>query len=87
MELSVGGLPYFYYYGSFYVPSGKKYEVVPAPVGAVVESIPNGYEKVEVDGQTYYTVNGAQYKPVLRNNEIWYQVIKSERNAPSPPQK
>jgi len=84
LQLSIGGYPYFYYYGSFYAPVDKQYEVVTAPVGAVVESIPNGADKVEIEGQTYYTVNGVQYKPIMRNNEIWYQVIKSNRSTPPP---
>jgi len=82
VQFSIDGMPYFYYYGTFYKPVDKKYEVIPAPVGVVVESIPAGYEKIEIEGQTYYTVNGVQYKPVIRNNEIWYQVIKSNGNAP-----
>ena len=54
------------------------YYVVSPPVGAVVESIPDGYETVVVDGETYYVVDGAQYKPVVvENGEIWYEVIKA----------
>jgi hypothetical protein len=74
----IGDDPYFYYYGNYYVPSNNGYETVKPPVGAIVENIPDGYEKVEIDGQTYYTVNGVQYKPVMKDNEIWYQVIKSK---------
>lgn len=84
VEISVNGMPYFYYYGTFYKTSGRKYEVAAAPVGALVESIPSGSEKVEISGQNYYIVNGAQYKPVLRNNEVWYEVIKSNGNSPNP---
>jgi len=52
--------------------------VVSPPVGAVVESLPDGYETVNIDGETYYEVDGAQYKPVVQENgEIWYEVIKS----------
>ncbi len=51
--------------------------MVQPPVGAEVNSIPDGYDKVTIDGQTYYTLNGVQYKAVIWNNEIWYRVIKS----------
>ena len=39
--------------------------VVQAPVGAVVESIPEGYEKLIINGETYYIVDGVQYKAVV----------------------
>ena len=88
-QVSVDGVNYYYYYGTYYVLKGKKYEVVPAPIGAVVSSIPQGYDKVEINGQTYYTLSGIQYKPILKNNEVWYQVIKSTGNESvnsAPPQ-
>jgi hypothetical protein len=84
MAFTFGGLPYFYYYGTFYAPIKGQYEVVQPPVGAIVESIPNGYEKVEVDGQTYYILDGVQYKAILKNNEVWYQVVKNKNNPDKP---
>ena len=34
--------------------------------------------EVVIDGETYYVVDGAQYKPVVvENGEIWYEVIKA----------
>jgi hypothetical protein len=42
---------YYYYYGVFYTMTPtNEYEVVLPPVGAIVESIPEGYEKLEIDG-------------------------------------
>lgn len=70
--------PYYYYNGVYYEQRTDQYEVVSPPVGAIVESLPDGYETIEIDGETYYTVDGAQYKPVVQENgEIWYQVIKA----------
>ncbi len=68
---------YYYYYGVFYTMTPtNEYEVVLPPVGAIVESIPEGYEKLEIDGNTYYIVDGVQYKAVVYNGEIWYEVLK-----------
>ena len=68
---------YYYYYGTFYTMTpAKEYEVVMPPVGAIVESIPEGYEKLEIDGNTYYIVDGVQYKAVVYDGEIWYEVLK-----------
>jgi len=76
-QFALDGVQYYYYYGSYYTPKDGKYEVVKAPLGAIVESIPQGYDKVVVDGQTYYTLDKVQYKAIMQNNEVWYQVIKS----------
>lgn len=74
----VNGVSYYYYYGTFYsyVAPSREYVVVAPPVGAIVESIPEGYEKIDINGNTYYTVGGVQYKAVIFNGEIWYEVIK-----------
>ena len=80
LQFTMDGVQYFYYFGSYYVPRDGKYEVVEPPIGAEVDSIPDGYEKVTIDGQTYFTLNGVQYKAVIRNNVVWYRVIKSNGN-------
>ncbi len=74
----VNGVSYYYYYGTFYsyMAPSREYVVVAPPVGAIVESIPEGYEKIDINGNTYYTVGGVQYKAVIFNGEIWYEVIK-----------
>ena len=77
LSFTIGGLPYYYYCGTYYIHRGDEYEVVAPPLGAVVESIPSGYDKITVRGETFYIVDGAQYRPILRNGEIWYEVIKS----------
>lgn len=67
---------YYYYYGVFYRKVALQYEVVAPPVGAIVESIPDGYEQIMINGNTYYIVDGVQYKAVVYHGEIWYEVIK-----------
>jgi hypothetical protein len=67
---------YYYYYGTYYTKNNDYYEVIAPPVGAVVENIPTGYEKIEINGETYFIADGIQYKAIIINNEIWYQVIK-----------
>jgi len=84
MQFTLDGAQYYYYYGTYYIPAGGQYEVVQPPIGAEVDSIPNGYDKVMVDGQTYFTLNGVQYKAVLRDNVIWYRVVKNNGNNPEP---
>ena len=77
LSLTIGGSPYYYYEGTFYIHRRNEYVVVAPPLGAVVDRIPAGYQKVEFRGEIYYISDGVQYKPILRDREIWYEVIKS----------
>ena len=53
--------------------------MVSPPVGAVVESLPDGYETVIIDNETYFSIDGALYQPVMQDNgEVWYEVIKAK---------
>ncbi|HTR29050.1 MAG TPA: DUF6515 family protein [Puia sp.] len=52
---------YWYDDGCFYLPQNGGYAVVPAPVGAIVATIPPGYETPVVDGTTYYYFGGVFY--------------------------
>jgi hypothetical protein len=84
LEFTLEGKQYYYYFGTYYIPVDGKYEVVQPPIGAEVDSIPDGYEKVTIDGQTYFTLNGVQYKAIMRDNVIWYRVIKNNANNAAP---
>ena len=54
---------YHYDEGNYYVKTEDGYEVVQAPVGATVESIPENSEKVQVTENTYnYYYGGAYYE-------------------------
>ncbi|WKN33877.1 DUF6515 family protein [Porifericola rhodea] len=72
---------YYYYEGSFYSPEAEEYVVVQPPVGALVEQLPEEYEHIEIDGQHYYIADGVQYKAILNEQEVWYEVIKVSKEA------
>lgn len=76
VRIIVGGLEYFFWEGMFYQMREHRYVVVPAPVGAVVTTIPSECQPVVVDGVPYYTVNETTYKSVPSG----YQVV-----PPPPP--
>lgn len=84
LQFTLDGVTFYYYFGTYYTPVKGQFEVVQPPIGAEVDSIPEGFDKVVVDGQTYYTLNGVQYKAVLRDNAIWYQVIKNNEDNQAP---
>jgi len=77
LQFTLDNVTYFYDFGTFYSQRNGQYEVVRAPLGAVIDILPDGADKVIIEGQTFYTLNGVQFKAVIRNNEIWYEVIKS----------
>lgn len=80
-KIYVNDYPYYYYNGTYYNQKEDNYYVVSPPVGAVVESIPDGYKTITIDGETFYEVDGAQYKPAVQENgEVWYEVIKSNKD-------
>jgi uncharacterized protein DUF6515 len=52
---------YWYDDGCFYLPQNNGYAVVTAPIGAIVASLPPGYETPVLDGVTYYYFGGVFY--------------------------
>ncbi len=68
---------YRYADGVFYAPYNNGYQVVPAPPGAAVPSLPQGYQQVAVGGQSYYYFGGAFF--VLNGNQ--YEVVQAPPGA------
>lgn len=73
-----GNNRYYLYQGVYYLPVGNDvYEVVDAPVGAIIDRLPDDYETVELDGKVYYRLNETYYKAVLEaNGNVVYEVIR-----------
>jgi hypothetical protein len=72
---------YFYYYGTFYIKSDNtdEYEVIDAPIGAVVDALPDGYEVKNIDGTEYYVLDDVYYAEVEDSSMadgIGYEVVK-----------
>jgi hypothetical protein len=68
---------YWYDDGCFYLPQNNGYAVVTAPIGALVASIPPGYETPVVDGVTYYYFAGVFYVAAGQG----YQVVAAPPGA------
>lgn len=69
--LIIAGATYYYEEGVYYQRRGNQYIVIPAPVGAVVTTIPAGYQPVIIDGVPYYAINGVTYM----STPYGYQVV------------
>lgn len=74
---SLNNQRYYYDDGCYYVPSNSGYSVVPAPIGAVVSSLPEGYETTMVGNDYYYYFGGAFYI----NNGQGYEVVPAPFGA------
>jgi hypothetical protein len=76
VHIRFGGLRYRYHNGTFYRPYRRGFRIVPAPIGAVLDTLPYGYTKVYINHRPYFRYNNIYYKPI-RNRR--YRVVKAPR--------
>ncbi len=69
-QVVVGPDRYYYDQGVFYTGTTGHYVAVEAPVGAVVYSVPTGYERVAIDGNDYYRYRDVYYRHGPRGYEV-----------------
>jgi hypothetical protein len=74
---SQAGQNYYYDDGVYYAPASGGYDVVAAPIGATVSSLPPGYETVMVGDDYYYYYGGTFYINTGQN----YQVVDAPPGA------
>lgn len=76
LSMNWGGYPYYYYNGSFMRNYDNYYEIVEAPIGAEVPSLPIDARPVVINDIKYYEINGNFFKKVYHENgETWYRVV------------
>jgi hypothetical protein len=61
---------YGYDQGVYYEPYDDGYRVIPAPIGANINTLPKGFTTVNVDGDIYYYYAGTFYVPGTDRYEI-----------------
>jgi hypothetical protein len=61
VRIVIGGLPYFYSRGVYYRPYGSGYIVVSAPIGAFVQTLPEGFIAFTIGLNTFYFINDTYY--------------------------
>lgn len=71
------GTEYFYNDGVFYVRAADgQYTVIVPPAGALVDSLPEDYELIELGGATYYKVDNTVYRTtVTESGKACFEVI------------
>ncbi|MBF0505097.1 MAG: hypothetical protein HQL14_08370 [Candidatus Omnitrophica bacterium] len=75
-EVVVGSDRYYYNEGVFYRGDPGHYVVTQAPVGAVVYSVPSGYERIEINGVSYVRYGNVYYRPAGSR----YEVVRIEKS-------
>lgn len=73
---SWGGFPYYYHSGIYYRQTNdNQYEVVKAPVGAIVPNIPKVAKLVVIKGEKLYEYLGTYYKEIVdEKGTIQYRI-------------
>ena len=67
---------YFYNDGVFYVKgSDGQYTVIVPPAGALVETLPDDYEIVELGGESYYKVDDTIYRTTVVDGKAMFEVL------------
>ncbi len=71
---------YYYCRGRYYKHDPRGYVVIPAPVGAVISSLPEGHRTMIIDGVTYHEYDGVYY----RGGPAGYTVVPIATSAATP---
>ena len=73
--LGQSGQNYYYQDGVFYTLVNGEYCVIEAPIGALVDEIPEDYDEIVLGGQTYYQVEDTLYKPTIIDGKLHFEVV------------
>lgn len=66
---------YYYQDGVFYTLVNGQYYVIEPPIGALITQLPEDYEEVVIDNETYYQVENALYKVTVIEGALYFEVV------------
>ena len=69
----VSGVEYYYSDGAFYRRFGDIYLAAPAPIGAIVRTVPRNYKPIVIDGANYYIIHGSVYMQTVNGYQVMPQ--------------
>ena len=67
------GVEYYYSDGAFYRRFGDIYLAAPAPIGAIVRTVPRNYKPIVIDGANYYIIHGSVYMQTVNGYQVMPQ--------------
>jgi len=67
---------YYYQDGTFYIINASgQYEVIVPPAGALIESLPDDYDTIVLNGTEYYRVDETVYRSVIVDGKPYLEVL------------
>lgn len=67
---------YYYQDGIFYMMDAKgEYKVIVPPAGALVETLPEDYDMITLQGNEYYKVDDTVYKVTISDGKPYFEVL------------
>ncbi len=84
-KFMLSGVEFFFCSGLYYTLSQGHYVVVPAPVGAVVATLPAGYTTLTVGADTYFALEGTYYRKHNNGFIVVPSPVRPVFHAPPPP--
>lgn len=77
MTFVIGSRAYYYVDGIYYTKrrSGRVYEVVEAPIGAIVHHLPMSAERIQIDNQSFFQCNLTVYSKIRSSQGHAYKVV------------
>jgi hypothetical protein len=73
---AAAGSSYYYQDGVFYsMDSDGEYKVIIPPAGALVETLPEDYEMVTLDGNEYYKVDDTIFRVIISEGKPYFEVL------------
>ena len=70
------GSQYYYQDGVFYImDTDGEYTVILPPAGALVDTLPEDYEMITLDGNEYYKVDDTIYRVVISEGRPYFEVL------------
>lgn len=73
---AAAGSSYYYQDGVFYsMDSDGEYKVILPPAGALVETLPEDYDMVTLNGDEYYQVDDTVYRVIISEGKPYFEVL------------
>ena len=73
---AAAGATYYYQDGVFYsADQSDEYKVIVPPAGALVETLPEDYEMVSLNGEEYYKVDDTVYRVTVSEGKPFFEVL------------
>lgn len=73
---AAAGSDYYYQDGVFYsMDSDGEYKVIVPPAGAMVETLPEDYDMVTLNGDEYYKVDDTVYRVTISEGKPYFEVL------------